>query len=168
METWKQINNVPQGYFISDHGRIRYKTRFGNEKIKLGGKNKLGYRLLAIGPKDTYKQYYVHALVLENFSNRPDWAECINHKNGIKDDNRLENLEWSTYKQNNQHAYETGLRKCSRVNSLPEEKVLRIYEMKRMGIKVCDIVREIKAEYGTVKSIYHGKNWKYFYKQHFP
>ena len=168
METWKQIKQAPQGYFISDLGRIRYKTRFGNERIKLGGKHQNGYRSLSIGPSKGYKQQLVHFLVLSNFTERPDWAECVNHKNGIKDDNRLENLEWSTYKQNNQHAYDTGLKKCQRKNSPPEEKILRIYEMKREGIRICDIVREVNLDYHAVKAIYHGKNWKYFYKQHFP
>ena len=64
---------------------------------------------------------------ISNLYNKPS----INHINGIKDDNRVSNLEWCTNKENTQHAYDTGLKKPLRgeknhASKLTEEDVLNI------------------------------------------
>ena len=57
------------------------------------------------------KRFYIHRLVAMSFISNPNKYPQINHKNGNKKDNRVENLEWCTQKQNNQHAWKTGLNK---------------------------------------------------------
>lgn len=102
MEQWVKIKDLPDGYFISNWGQIKIPTG----EIILGTFiNRGGYRVFRL--VDTL--YYVHVLVLENFTQRPFWAECGNHKNGVKADNRLSNLEWSTYFLNNKHARDKRL-----------------------------------------------------------
>lgn len=107
MEQWVKIKELPDGYYISDWGQI--KTDAGN--VILGSWiNRDGYYVFKL----FNKLYYTHLLVLGNFEERPDWAQCGNHRNGIKGDNRLVNLEWSTHSLNRKHATENKLNLCER------------------------------------------------------
>jgi hypothetical protein len=69
-------------------------------------KTKAGYLLVWVGSKLIFH----HRLMAECFLPNPTNKKTINHKNGVKHDNRLSNLEWSTYSENNQHAYDIGLK----------------------------------------------------------
>lgn len=100
MEIWKQVEN---GYSVSSEGRVR------NDKSGLLLKptvGKVGYPVVCLG-KSVYR--YVHRLVAQAFIENPTYRRCVNHKNGCKSDNRLENLEWCTHQENVRHAFSTGL-----------------------------------------------------------
>jgi hypothetical protein len=73
--------------------------------------------------------YYVHRLVCEAFIENKRNLPCVNHKNGLKSDNRAENLEWCSYAQNTSHAIENGL--------IPEKKLFK----KSKDAKLTKIVR---------------------------
>jgi len=106
-EVWKIIKDFPD-YMISNIGRIK-SLKFGKEKIlklkKHNNKGYLGIRLFKNGYKSNK---YIHVLVLENFIGKKDGFQ-VNHINGIKTDNRLENLEWVTPSENRKHAFNIGL-----------------------------------------------------------
>ena len=108
-EIWKDIEEFPS-YQASDLGRIRNKnTGF----IKNVYYDNDGYvKVTLVKNKRSYRKT-VHRLVAEAFLGGEHPGLQVNHKNGIKDDNRLINLEWVTGSENVKHAYDTGLRKPS-------------------------------------------------------
>ena len=71
-----------------------------------------GYLQVGLTKDKKQKCYWVHSLVLENFVGPRPIKHTANHKNGVKTDNNVENLEWVTHKENIQHAWRTGLAKA--------------------------------------------------------
>jgi hypothetical protein len=57
------------------------------------------------------KKVYLHRILAELFIPNPENKPCVNHKDGVKYNNSLSNLEWCTYQENNNHAFDTGLQK---------------------------------------------------------
>jgi hypothetical protein len=97
-----------KGYFVDKKGNV-YSNKSGEIKqlkpIKFG--KYLGINLydrLENG-KRKYKLYYIHRLVAQTFIPNPDSKATVNHIDGNKYNNSIENLEWATYKENTQHAY---------------------------------------------------------------
>lgn len=85
-------------------------ARFVNQYKVLGTKiNRLGYTEVALTKNGGTKTMLLHRLLALHFIENPNNLPCVNHKNGIKSDNRLENLEWCTRSQNTKHAYENNL-----------------------------------------------------------
>jgi len=113
-ERWAPIPGWP--YEASDQGRIRRSTGGkGAQKGKIlsSMKSQLWqYKsvLLYRGGRETSKRFNVHQLVMLAFVGEPPPDHQVNHKDGNKANNRLENLEYVTISENHLHAYETGLR----------------------------------------------------------
>lgn len=110
MEIWKDIC---EGYQISNKGRVK-STKRKEEKIMKLKPDRLGYvRVhLRINNEDVFES--VHRLVAKAFIPAIDGKEEVNHINGVKTDNRVENLEWNTRTENLIHSYKSNLRNNAR------------------------------------------------------
>ena len=97
-EIWKDIKGYPE-YQISNKGRIwsKYRNRYKSTWI-----NNRGYEIVnLIAVNGKWKHESVHRLVALTFIDNPEHKPEVNHINHIRDDNRMENLEWVTHGENN-------------------------------------------------------------------
>jgi len=117
-EIWKDIPGYEKIYQASNYGRIRSVNRCIHRKNRgkcmVIGKiikprhNHNGYLTLALHKNGKIKRFFVHRLVLYAFSNQPALKYECNHKNSIRDDNKLCNLEWVTKSENAIHGFKYG------------------------------------------------------------
>jgi len=101
MEIWKDIVWYEWYYQISDLGNIRH-SKYWLKKLHIRDKDWYVHVKLKKEWKSAIK--IVHRLVMQAFIPNPENKRTVNHINGIKTDNRLENLEWATDKENYDHA----------------------------------------------------------------
>ena len=157
-EEWKPIvlSSLPsavKNYSISSIGRVRRETPGVGAAVK-GSILKPrfssdGYSRIRLSDSGIAKLFSVARLVASAFIPNPDNKATVNHKNGIRDDNRIENLEWATQSENNYHSFKQLGRKSPRGEAQGASK-----------LKESDI-REIRAWWktGDVTQIALGKRW---------
>lgn len=106
-EIWEPIKGSPK-YEVSNMGRVRSLNYNNTSRCKilrqLNTPN--GYKHVCLGTK---RRDAVHRLVADAFLTHPNDKTQVNHINGIKSDNRAENLEWVSQSENQKHAYKIGL-----------------------------------------------------------
>lgn len=134
-EVWKKIPGLGDQYEVSSLGNVRSLDRIVPHttlgEIKMKGKYKSmhkdsdGYLRTTLTHEGRSSDYGVHRLVAITFIPDPENKPTVNHKNGIKDDNRIENLEWATYKEQSDHAHSTGLRTYSTYHHTNRQNIAR-------------------------------------------
>ena len=168
-EVWKDIPEYKGLYQVSNLGRVKslkYSNSKNERELKLSFDN-CGYKQIGLYKNQKQTTHIVHRLLMLAF--RPEdyfQGAVVNHKNGIKDDNRLDNLEWTTQSKNIQHAFRTGLK----VNKSGEK-----HYRSKVNNKIVSIIRQsLKNKYFTqyelshifnisqsaINSIHKNKTWK--------
>jgi hypothetical protein len=142
---WKEIVDCPK-YYVSNKGEVwSYFTR----KI-LNNQVCGGYNRVFIG-----KQIYVHTIVAKTFLENPNSYNIVNHKNGDKTDNSVENLEWCTFSENSLHSIHVL---GNRDNSQSYETC----DPPETGVKIPEFENYLVTEDGNVYSL---KTHKYLKKR---
>jgi len=112
-EEWRPLARFDGVYEVSDLGRVRRaKPGKGTHVGKILRPGVVLYPMVGLSIGGVVTSECVHVLVLEAFVGPrpgPSHKVTCNHKNGIKTDDRLANLEWVTHQENLHHAFETGL-----------------------------------------------------------
>lgn len=122
IEKWKDISGYEGHYKISNFGRVEtLKPR--SEKYRKASPDSNGYACIRLSLNGVGKMVKIHRLVLEHFKENPEKKPFCNHIDSNRTNNRIENLEWCTHKENMKHAWKHGhgtIKKAQRMRNITQ------------------------------------------------
>lgn len=158
-EIWKDITGYEGSYVINIKGEVksiernvphRAGVRMVKERLLISRIDNHGYETVRLSRDGEEKTHYVHRLIAEAYiSNVLNYPQ-VNHKNGVKTDNRLENLEWVTASQNTMHAYQHDLIKLNK-KRVVDSCTGKVYQSGR------DAAIDTKVNYNTLRGYLSGR-----------
>ena len=170
-EIWKPLiyhGELFDRFEVSNFGKLRNANTKHIYKLTV---NKQGYKAVCVslGSRKNKKLIKIHRAIAETFVNNPYLKPQINHIDGNKLNNYVDNLEWVTAKENTIHAYKYGLNKapigeqCG-THKLTEEDIKYIrkhYISKDKTYGSEALARKFNVAHSTISRAYYGKAWKH-------
>lgn len=160
----KQIPN--SNYFVDTDGNIYGKSKKLKTNQVHGGYSSV---LISYHNKEK-KRWLVHRLVAELFVPNPENKPLVNHIDGNKQNNKVENLEWVTYKENNNHARRLGLYSDEEGTLFSavftREQIIRVCEMLAEGRRDVDITEATGVSKSGVQNVRSRKQWTHISKDY--
>lgn len=156
MEVFRDIKEF--NYQVSNLGNIKSKAR--NCLMVVGRrKSNSGYIQVRLCKEGKYYYRYLHRLMAEAFIPNPNNYRTVNHKNGNKLDNRIDNLEWLSDSDQQRHAFLSSLKPSG--NSFTIEQLNSIYDMFfRLRKTPREISNILNRPFGTIRKICYGERCK--------
>lgn len=167
MEQWKLIGGYNNHYKISTLGRVKSCTSGKWKLIKIQKNPVSNYAVFTLRKNGIPSSKTVHRLVATAFIPNPENKPCVNHINNIRDDNRVENLEWCRHKENMQWCIQQGRFKFnksgnngrqSKLNSTLAEEIR--YKVRINGTKPREIAKEYNISYSCIYDLMTGRSWR--------
>lgn len=163
-ESWRPVVGFETTYEISNRGRILSRSRGRKPRLLSQCVHTNGYFSVILYDKEIKRhRRYIHRLVAGAFLGVCPDGHCVNHIDGVKTNNHLENLEYLTIAENTRHANRIGI-SCSRSNGrlrspLKEEDVRAI---RRVGksVRQIDLAARYGVAPGTIRDIQARRVWK--------
>lgn len=185
-EIWKDVKGYEGHYQISSAGIVRSLDRQvsqWNESAKRVTSrlqksiymspfyDKDGYLKVQLTRNGERHKFFLHRLVALNFIPNPENKPEVNHKDGVKDNNNLPNLEWNTTSENQRHAianklYVTAKGEDSGQAKLKEVEVREIHDLWASGEVTQEYLsQKFGVRTGTISRIVNGIRWRHIYNQ---
>jgi hypothetical protein len=164
-EVWKDIRGYEGKYQVSNLGRVKSFDSYGKIQYLKPTIHHNGYLQIVLYKNNKYLHYKVHRLVAQAFIPNAENKPEVNHKNCIKTDNRVDNLEWCTRQENVNHAvalgkYQLGkYRKNKRGNvKLRESDIVEIRKLKPL-YTFSDLALKYHVTESAIKHIVYRHTW---------
>jgi hypothetical protein len=165
-EVWKPIltDDIQERYAVSNLGRI---IDLKQNKCLNINDNGAGYKIVALmGPKSKLRVRYVHRLVAQAFIENPDNLPQVGHKDHTRSNNVVDNLYWTTQKQNTADGIAAGRINANRPKKnrrVTEDLICQIALLEHQGFGVNEIAVKLDFPRTTISSVFNGRsNWELF------
>jgi hypothetical protein len=173
MEIWKDIIEYEGIYQVSNYGRV---INIKSNKIKMFAKHSNGYLCVHLYKSGKCSAQLLHRVVVQHFIENNENKPCVNHIDGDKHNNHVDNLEWVTYLENAKHAWEKGLYtkdldrpwvrgSNSGKSKLDEQKAKEIYDLaNKSTLTIKEITKLYNISKPVVIQIKNRKAWIHIHK----
>jgi len=159
-EIWKDIEGYEGKYLVSNFGRIKSMPNKSWNSERILKPLKQTYCFIDLCKDAKVKKFTIHRIVAKAFILNNQYKPDVNHINGDKHDNRVENLEWVTKSENQKHAAKLGLINCkgsrNSQSKLTEDIVIAIFNSNK---RTSELSKEYNITQSTICDISKGRSW---------
>ena len=173
-EIWKDVENYEGIYQVSNLGQVKSLDRWVNSSIKNNNKvmkkgkklkkyvdSKTNYEYVKLSIYNKVKKSYIHRLVAQAFIPNPENKPQVNHIDGDKCNNRMNNLEYVSEKENMRHAFDNGLVKIKKGRQHHLAKNVYQYDLNDNLVKIwgssMEAERTLKIAHSSINACCNGK-----------